>query len=68
MALVLFRKTSKTNYKLQKKKLRPPTSSGRRTDLVLPEDHAPPEAPVEGPLVEHDGVFDVVARVRHDGD
>lgn len=35
------------------------------SDLVLSEDHAPPEATVKGPSVQHDGVLDVVAGVRH---
>ena len=38
------------------------------SDLVLPEDHAPPEATVKRSSVEHDGVFDVVAGIRHHRD
>lgn len=41
---------------------------GRRSHLVLPEDHASPEPSIEGSPVEHDGVFDVVAGVGHHRD
>lgn len=37
------------------------------TDHVLSEDHAPSKASVQGSPVEHDGVFNVVAGVRHNG-